>query len=1123
MKVRQQMLFLNKLKLYNIKKILWILCLSLFVSLLISSQLFFIPSGKELTSFDSRSIGYTVLKGIDSSNFSKEYICMLISFLLSFFMVFCGLSVLNNFIMKKLSGKYIYAEKQAIYLLSIFSIVLLILYHLNNGAVRLYLNLIAFLSTIILINLCLIFIKSFFYKKSIISNMLKSNIVIFISLILPFIFFFIYNVLFNGNFSIKTEYLLWYFLLVSISLLLIVLAGVILTKIMFHVKHLINAFTISMIPLLFIPLSIPLSNELQYTLSEWVNISPRFLSLIFISILGLFSIFLFSRSIRKNLVINKSKYIQYIYFPLLVAIIATYKFYQPTLVLNSLDLFHFGEITLPTHQLFHFGKIPFIDIFPTHQISDMFTQTLYALLNGVKGIDFILWQYVMRVVTAILFYYLILSITKKPLFSFLASIILSVLFTEPILLGRGSFLIIIVMLCLPRLIKVKVGFHNYVLLWLFVFFVTLWRFDFGVFLILSILATLFLIYLKDLKLEQFVNYVKYVLLSFLLVFSILFLFYIILLLITEHSFNKLYQVMKWLTFQSETMGRVAIMRDFSFLALLQYFIIPFFTLSFVIYFIYKIIKRETNFRRHQYVILFIAIISLIFSMRGLQRHSLYEQYSSYLFPLLVCLAPFYFTYKLKKFANTLFLSFFIVYVFIYPAGFTHNITIFPDNLDTLFVFKQWEHREQRVLIKNKSQYSSLKRFFDKHLDVDQTFYDFSNAPMLYVFTDRKFPSFIIPNLYQTSETIQKSLVRDLEKQYEEDKLIYIIFKQGTWWDDVDMVPNEVRSYRVAEYIYRNFRPLGKIDNYEIWVKNRYYNQYNTTEGKNFTELKINKLSKIITKDIKKQYIDDGSLISITDEGDPYFLNFLDLSNIDITNKTKINFNIKYSSDVDGKLQVFYSFDNEKFNAKSSLYIDLDKGVDNQASIEDIPISGKKVLSNIRFDPPINSTFILSEVKIDFTHIDLLLFKNEAHYKNNSFNLFKLPYIWGTYDEYKAVENTSIIQSYHISDADFDFNELILYLEEVIPKKKGNYIYLNMKTNTKMKIILEYGEIDDKSKNFVTLGKFSFDTKNSDMFENYMIRSSMQYNWMNEEIDYIKVITGDKNKIDIKQIDIREGD
>jgi hypothetical protein len=192
---------------------------------------------------------------------------------------------------------------------------------------------------------------------------------------------------------------------------------------------------------------------------------------------------------------------------------------------------------------------------------------------------------------------------------------------------------------------------------------------------------------------------------------------------------------------------------------------------------------------------------------------LIEGYNAILFPLLLILLPLNFKIKKKQIQYGAILLLFLIYIIAFPSF----LILIPNENTKFFEYHNWTNKENRI-IDNQVIYQNLTSFIVSTQTSNETFFDFTNSPLIYALTDKEFIPYIIPNIYQSSEIIQNDTLQRLDRQYQQNRIPLVIFKQGNGWDYVDNVPNEIRSYRIAEYIYQHYKPIGSIDGrYQIWV------------------------------------------------------------------------------------------------------------------------------------------------------------------------------------------------------------------------------------------------------------------------------------------------------------------
>jgi acid phosphatase class B len=81
------------------------------------------------------------------------------------------------------------------------------------------------------------------------------------------------------------------------------------------------------------------------------------------------------------------------------------------------------------------------------------------------------------------------------------------------------------------------------------------------------------------------------------------------------------------------------------------------------------------------------------------------------------------------------------------------------------------------------------------------------------------------------------------------------------------------------------------------------------------------------------------------------------------------------------------------------------------------------------------------------------------------------------------------------------------------KTTGNYLYLRLKGTDSSIITVGYGEKYTNS--------FSFSTEPTSTYENYLVRVSTQWEWMNSDIDKISITSN--GDLELSEMNIRKGD
>tara|TARA_R110002072_G_scaffold123595_1_gene258893 strand:- start:233 stop:3136 length:2904 start_codon:yes stop_codon:yes gene_type:complete len=600
----------------------------------------------------------------------------------------------------------------------------------------------------------------------------------------------------------------------------------------------IAALAYALSPLVALPLTIVVANEAQYTLlvrfgmavsSWWV----------WVVLLGLVACSIVALYLKKTLKVPPGNHdpetenvlgnlLNLIYFPILIGSNVVLTEYSSVLLYTGFhDFFHGGEEIVPIQQFLQFGSIPYIDFNPPHGLFDMFPQLFYQLLNNTADYrESLLWGqgymigWLPRSLAAILIYYFLSKfLTHKVAF-------LILLFLPIYHLIHPYY----VFLTLPiyALCNSKGSFGQWLVFWSAVAFLFLWRVDFG---IAATVATVFTCLTWRLS-NHPAGMIRRSLFALSLVVLIsggLFLFLCFIrqqspLGVLENIIDYA-RIITLATAYTEFVGKI----DLS--AVLQYALLPAFSVIYLSYFLYLIIYHRTSHPLHR-VAAFMAVASLVISVRSLNRHSHYEGvFNPYFFVLIAALLPVLIMQTKVTLRAVLFLfvcsasyaalpkstSFF--YYFFYDRPLASQYVALASDRGLVKLHPGPVSRD-RVKPKSLGVENTIS-FLQSYLHGEESFYDFSNSPLLYALAQKKLPSHHMEKLAQVSDNLQNNVLVRLREEHDEGRLPLTIFRQNnSSWDAVDGVNSEITSYRMAEFVYENFVPCVNIDNYEIWLSRK---------------------------------------------------------------------------------------------------------------------------------------------------------------------------------------------------------------------------------------------------------------------------------------------------------------
>ncbi len=796
------------------------------------------------------------------------------------------------------------------------------------------------------------------------------------------------------------------------------------------------------VPLALIPASLPLTNELQYRLP---SLAPETWARLAVAVLVASSVALYlaveSRGGRPRL--STAALLHNVYYPVFLATCALYKTHHHQRFFgDQLDYFHLGEQTVPTQQWLQFGSVPMIDLRLAHTFSDMFYQALYSLVHGYRGLDMLTWIAWMPEVLAVVLLYFVIARVVSPGFAVLAVALV------PVMGAVSEYFAVtfVPALFLHHALR-RPTWARFAALWASLLALALWRIDFGMIGAVA-LALVLGVYLLRSPARRW----RAAFLGLGAVTAVaLAAFGLFLLAIDRPALASLASLFESYSYRLITRTRSEIIAGYDPLAVLQYYLLPAVSLVYVLYYGVRKLLRRGYLERSKVLLVFLAAFSLAISVRSLERHSLIEKLNPYYFVFLLAFLPFLLrrpgTARESHASRLLCLGVLIanavllVPISIYGAGRHQMLHLMKEG--PVFAFRTWEGGEQRVLF-DRRRHRALVELLERELTGDQTFFDFSNSPLLYVLAGKRFPTYVIPNLVQTSEPIQEAVVADLTELHDAGLLPYVVFKQNhPYWDRTDGVPNEVRSYRIAELIYRRYEPLARVGRYEVWcAKDVRPSALPASEVDAYELAPASPGAGTLEANDLEARIGEAGVVLAAGAGDPYASGFLDLSPAPPLAARAWRLELDYDSTLAGDLQIFFSFDGLPFDQPASALAGLRVGRGTLRVPIPVPEWADR-LSDVRLDPPQHATLTVRRVTLHDGDLEIRPLSPQDVVQ--SFDLRRLPYVWGRYDPLAAARRTPVLAALHRGPTRLDAGaELALAFDPAVDKTSGNYLHLRLR-------------------------------------------------------------------------------
>ncbi len=568
--------------------------------------------------------------------------------------------------------------------------------------------------------------------------------------------------------------------------------------------------------LLLIPLLIFFSQEIRiYAFDTYRQIYPAYLFFWFTSLV----VVLVSWStIPRRVSIHSLN----TYFPASVLIAVILMAYYEVARLQPTEFFELANPAVAQLRIFQFHEWPVLDFISSHFFSEQFYGILYHSLFGFHNdLSFLVYEFLYT----LLFLILVFIFLKRVFFSMPLALlfILCFPFTEHVFSLHLFFFVpsAFVLFNVLQLNQVR----DWILLALSILFLFFWRLDTGLVAACSggtILLMHFSIQKRRISYKPFVK-------ALILVLIICLLLGVLVLCFT--SFPDVWQkaiLVKEYAGAHQAHGYPQLFHSFDQQVTLLYILLPFISLL-LTGIQFATWKKNKQISLLSFFALFFLTAVLFNFQRGLVRHHFMEGNDSYLiatfFIGVLCfvfqyLERLHILWRFFYFSAAAFSLVMLWSVFpldtasgISERAMKKNTLLQPDK--DLFSPKR-VRRIFRDSVWEQQQYQPLKQWLNEHLKPGQTFFDFSNAPMLYYYCKRLPPSYFCQSMQNAvTHRIQQY---DIDR-WDMNRIPVVVYAHAprNWFDATDGIPNTMRQYSYAEFIFQHYKPYGIIGSYSVWI------------------------------------------------------------------------------------------------------------------------------------------------------------------------------------------------------------------------------------------------------------------------------------------------------------------
>lgn len=532
--------------------------------------------------------------------------------------------------------------------------------------------------------------------------------------------------------------------------------------------------------------------------------------------------------LKKKRLKNASTLLKRYLFPSVIIAFSLLLYYFPIVQQNT-ELFELGNPANAVMRIFKFNEIPFVDFMSSHSFSEQWYGIIYSVVFGYNNyLDFEIYSFFNRLLFLLVVYFVLNKLFKKPVFSLFFILVFP--FVSPIF-SSDLVLCILPFFIIQEIVK-KSTTKLYFFLFATLIVLIVWKIDVGfAALVSSFFYFLFLGITKSVSI-QWKHFLKGVLItgSILLVL----LLGAIALRGGEHIVENFRAALHYVG-GNQAHGYSEIAHSYPHQFYISYFFLPLISVLSVLYIVYLLWKKaelltaDKNDRLILHAALFFFLISLANAQRGLVRHGYAEQNDGAIITTFYLALALLLVFVLRKQVLKNRLTFFYVACFslvlifrffpYQPEYGNFDRAVEKNSFITLNVDLA-EKTELRRTQPDHGFYSSklkdFKSFVDDNLTNEETFLDFSNTPMLYYYSGKKVPGYFCQNLQNSIDDYsQLHLLNYLNPK--EVPVVVFSSHPANWFDATDGIPNSMRYYLIAEYIYQNYVPYAILSEKRIWV------------------------------------------------------------------------------------------------------------------------------------------------------------------------------------------------------------------------------------------------------------------------------------------------------------------
>jgi hypothetical protein len=813
-----------------------------------------------------------------------------------------------------------------------------------------------------------------------------------------------------------------------------------------------QAFTLGAAPWFAFPALCPFANEIQHTLARRYSFEARSVALAFLALLALVASGLFWQAQRGRLRVAPGRTLSHFGFPALVFGATLLDVYRHQLAGHHVDPLHDGEQITAVHQLLSFDKWPFVDVWPAHGLFD-YLGALYSSVNGFEAFELTAWNDVLTALSATMAY-AILARVSTPFFALLVAVLLPIESIFP--LPQYSFFYaeagLLAVGLLGAWTLARPSTARYAILSLSCFLCFFWTPTSGV---ASILAVFALLVLTLITTRHDRRSAWRGLGVFALTGAGVLLAYLLLLVVRgQPVFDTLRLVRAFMQADPLIGGRPSVIKDFDTLAFFQYVALPGIGLLYLVRLARHAIERRP-LDHIERILAFLTIVSFVLFARTLTRHGITERYQPFFFPFLALawlmprrvgralLEPRAGTardgvaraqavhFAHRGLSRAWFCAGLAVYLVLFPVTTAQRAAFEP------FGFHDWQRDEKRFGGKTPS-YPALQAFLGSTLRPGETFLELLNMPLLYALFDRELPGqFFLPTMFYATDSVQKSFLARLEAFGGAARVPVVLLPlKGGKRNNIDRIENALRSFRIAEHVYRDYVPIDTLNEYEVWLSRARWAE--AAQGIAPRPLSFLDPSGYRVKSVEPPRLESGALQIASNGPDPQVDGAVAVDGVVLGGLASYHVvRFLYRTSAPGTLEMFFRFAGSKYNPEDSGRATLSPGAPGEWTLGQVavPRAGgtARALTGLRLDPPDRAQFEIKSLE--------LVFDEPPRQEVEAFSTGMLPFFWGNFDASLGSGAGTVLENLAVPPAGAAVSAFDLSWSTISRERTSSYLQL----------------------------------------------------------------------------------